>query len=273
MQFTISDMPFGDDTHQEEIERRRADSIARKQAKAKTRRSRRCITKAMHREEKKPMSDTHTAKKPNETSAAPTTEQKYKTACGNRIVMRKLPSDDGTSLIDAIRGESRLADQVVARYPDETQVRAWIEEHFKAHEAVPYKHQMCLKPFMGGIFAFPVGLSDQCLASALSDADDQKAMAAYMNHCRSTYLGVCKVSGDVQDFVAVEVPSVATQIEWTIEHYKTVGSPKPGEVKIVEWQHGLYPFAIGDFFTNTVLPQVYNVPDADAVAVAEALAA
>ena len=55
MSFLVSDMPlnFTDDMSQEEIERRRADRIARKQAKAKTRRSRRCITKAMHREEKK----------------------------------------------------------------------------------------------------------------------------------------------------------------------------------------------------------------------------
>jgi len=44
---------FTDDMSQEEIERRRADRIARKKAKAKTSRLRRRITKAMHREEKK----------------------------------------------------------------------------------------------------------------------------------------------------------------------------------------------------------------------------
>jgi hypothetical protein len=42
-----------DDASQEDVERRRADRIARKKAKAKTSRSRRRITKAMHREEKK----------------------------------------------------------------------------------------------------------------------------------------------------------------------------------------------------------------------------
>ena len=54
MPFIVSDMPLSfttDDAPEEEIERRRADRIARKQAKAKTRRSR--LTKAMHREEKK----------------------------------------------------------------------------------------------------------------------------------------------------------------------------------------------------------------------------
>ena len=55
MSFLVSDMPlnFTDDMSQEEIERRRADRIARKKAKAKTSRLRRRITKAMHREEKK----------------------------------------------------------------------------------------------------------------------------------------------------------------------------------------------------------------------------
>jgi len=42
-----------DDASQEDVERRRADRIAREKAKAKTSRSRRRITKAMHREEKK----------------------------------------------------------------------------------------------------------------------------------------------------------------------------------------------------------------------------
>ena len=80
MPFIVSDMPLSfttDDAPEEEIERRRADRIARKQAKAKTRRSRRCITKAMHREEKKPMSDTHTAKKPNETTSEETAAAVY----------------------------------------------------------------------------------------------------------------------------------------------------------------------------------------------------
>ena len=44
-------------------------------------------------------------------------------------------------------------------------------------------------------------------------------------------------------------------------------------MKIVEWQNGHYPFSVGDFFTKTVLPQVYDVPDDNAVKVAEALAA
>ena len=55
MSFLVSDMPLSstDDTSQEETERRRADRVARKKAKAKTSRLRRRITKAMHREEKK----------------------------------------------------------------------------------------------------------------------------------------------------------------------------------------------------------------------------
>jgi len=56
MPFIVSDMPMSfttDDASQEDVERRRADRIARKKAKAKTSRSRRRITKAMHREEKK----------------------------------------------------------------------------------------------------------------------------------------------------------------------------------------------------------------------------
>ena len=56
MPFIVSDMPLSfttDDALEEAIERRRADRIARKKAKAKTRRSRRRITKAMHLEEKK----------------------------------------------------------------------------------------------------------------------------------------------------------------------------------------------------------------------------
>ena len=55
MSFLVSDMPLSstDDTSQEETERRQADRVARKKAKAKTSRLRRRITKAMHREEKK----------------------------------------------------------------------------------------------------------------------------------------------------------------------------------------------------------------------------
>ena len=177
-------------------------------------------------------------------------------------------------MMDAIRDEeSRLADQVVARCPDEAQVRAWIQDHFRDQKAVPFKNQMCLHPFMGGIFVFPVGLADQCLVSALSDTDDQKAMAAYRNQqCRS-YLGVCKVKGEVHDLVAVEHPGMDTKIEWLVDHFHNGATPKPDEVKIVEWQNGLYPFSIGDFYTKTVLPQAFNVPVGDAVKVAEELAA
>ena len=56
MPFIVSDMPLSfttDDAHEEEIKRRREDRIARKKAKAKTSRSRRRITKAIDREEKK----------------------------------------------------------------------------------------------------------------------------------------------------------------------------------------------------------------------------
>ena len=55
MSFLVSDMPLSstDDTSQEETERRQADRVARKKAKAKTSRLRRRITKAMHLEEKK----------------------------------------------------------------------------------------------------------------------------------------------------------------------------------------------------------------------------
>ena len=70
--------------------------------------------------------------------------------------MKKLPSD-GSSLIDAIRGE-RLADQVVARRPDEVQVRTWIQDHFGDQQAMPFKNQMSIHSLQGGIFAFPIGL-------------------------------------------------------------------------------------------------------------------
>ena len=56
MPFTMSDMPFGDNTPQEEIERRRADRMARKkaqdEAKTSTRSRRRTSQKAVHHEKK-----------------------------------------------------------------------------------------------------------------------------------------------------------------------------------------------------------------------------
>ena len=122
-----------------------------------------------------------------------------------------------------------------------------------------------------GIAAFPIG-QDHCPVSELSDTEDQKAMTTYLNQCRS-YLGVCKIDGGVHDLVAVAHPGMDEKIEWLVEHYHNGAPPKSDEVKIVEWQNGLYPFSIGDFFTNTVLTQIYNVPGEDAVQVAEALAA
>ena len=38
-------------------------------------------------------------------AVAATKEQKYRTACGNLVVMKKLPSD-GSSMMDAIRDEA-----------------------------------------------------------------------------------------------------------------------------------------------------------------------
>lgn len=207
-----------------------------------------------------------------------TKEQLYMQVCGNLVVMRKLPPD-GVSMLDAIRGEFRLADQVVAHLPDPDQLGAWIKDAGVANpnQRLPKTDEVWLVAHKGGVLPMKVGFLPFAtgFVSELSDTEqaDQKVMTTYLNERRGTHMGVCRIDGGVEDLVAVENPGVDQRIEWLIEHCSTGATPTPDEVKIVEWQNGLYPFSIGDFYTKTVLPQAFNVPVGDAVKVAEELAA